>query len=52
MKLVENSYNYKTQPKSSDFRRLLDMIIDRVDTSEDETEWYDYIQDCASNWLI
>ena len=52
MKLVENSYNYSTQPKSSDVRRLLDMIINKVDTSENETEWYDYIQECASNWLV
>jgi len=52
MKLVENSYNYRTQPKSSDVRRLLDMIINKVDTSENETEWYDYIQECASNWLV
>lgn len=52
MKLVENSYNYRTQPKSSDVRRLLDMIINKVDSSEDEIEWYDYIQECASNWLL
>lgn len=52
MKLVENSYNYKSQPKSSDVRRLLDMIINKVDSSENEIEWYDYIQECASNWLI
>lgn len=52
MKLVENSYNYKTQPKSSDIRKLLDTIINKVDSSENETEWYDYIQSCANNWLV
>ncbi len=52
MKLVENSYNYKTQPGSSDVRRLLDMIINKVDTSASETEWYDYIHECVSNWLV
>lgn len=52
MKLVENSYNYKTQPKSSDIRKLLDKIINKVDSSENETEWYDYIQTYASNWLV
>lgn len=52
MKLIENSYNYKTQPKSSDIRKLLDRIINKVDSSENETEWYDYIQICASNWLV
>lgn len=51
MKLVENSYNYKTQPKSSDIRKLLDTIINKVDSSENETEWYNYIQSCANNWL-
>lgn len=51
MKLVENSYNYKTQPKSSDIRKLLDTIINKVHSSENETEWYDYIQSCANNWL-
>ncbi len=52
MKLVENSYNYKIHPKSSDIRKLLDKIINKVDSSENETEWYDYIQSCASNWLV
>lgn len=52
MKLVENSYNYKTQPKSSDIRNLLDMIINKVNSSEDETEWYNYIQSCTSRWLL
>lgn len=51
MKLVENSYNYKTQPKSSDIRKLLDTIINKVDSSKNETEWYNYIQSCANNWL-
>ena len=51
MKLIENSYNYKTQPDSSDIRNLLDKIISKVNDSEDEAVWYDYIQELTSNWL-
>ena len=52
MKLVENSYNYKTRPKSSDVRSLLDQIISNVNSAKDEDEWYNYIQTCTSSWLI
>lgn len=52
VKLIENSYNYKAQPKSSDIRDLLDMIINKVDSSENETDWYNYIQSYTSSWLV
>lgn len=52
IKMVENSYNYKAHPKPSDVRRLLDMIINKVDSSENETVWYEYIQTCTGNWLV
>lgn len=52
MKLVENSYNYESHPKSTDIRNLLDDIIDKAVSASDEIEWYDYIQSIASNWLV
>ena len=52
MKLIENSYNYRAHPKSSDIHNLLKKIIDKVDSSSNEIEWYDYIQICANNWLV
>lgn len=51
IKLIENSYNYKSKPKEADIRNLLDKIINKVDTSQNEIEWYDYIRDNTINWL-
>lgn len=51
MKLVENSYNYQTQPTSTDIRRFLDFVMKKCEYAEDEKQWSYEIQACVDNWL-
>ena len=52
MKMIENSYNYKTQPTPKDIRRFLDKVIEQIDLSENENEWNTQIQNCVDSWLV
>ncbi|MBE6689263.1 MAG: AlwI family type II restriction endonuclease [Ruminococcaceae bacterium] len=52
MKMIENSYNYKTQPTPKDIRRFLDKVIEQIDLSENENEWNAQIQNCVDSWLV
>ena len=51
MRLVENSYNYETQPVPSDIRRFLDYAIKLCDSATDENQWKCGIQACVDLWL-
>lgn len=51
MRLIENSYNYETQPVSSDIRRFLDYAIRLCEQSTDENHWRCGIQSCVDMWL-
>lgn len=51
MRLVENSYNYKTQPVSADIRRFLDYALKFCETATDENHWRYGIQSCVDMWL-
>ena len=52
MRLVENSYNYKTQPAPADVRRFLDAVIEEGEQAADENDWRDRIQNCVDTWLV
>ena len=39
MRLIENSYNYKTQPVPNDIRRFLDYAIKLCEKATDENHW-------------
>lgn len=51
MKLVDNSYNYKSHPVPSDIRRFLDEAIALCDSATDENHWYSGIQECVNKWM-
>ena len=51
MKLVDNSYNYKSHPVPSDIRRFLDEAIELCDSAADENQWYAGIQECVDKWM-
>lgn len=51
MKLVENSYNYKSQPTPNDVRHFLDLAIEQGELAADENDWRDRIQNCVDTWL-
>lgn len=52
MRLVENSYNYKTHAKPSDVRAFLDKAINEILNSSNEKEWKSKLDDCVNNWLV
>lgn len=52
MRLVENSYNYATQPTPADVRCLLDAVIEKGIAATDENEWREQIQSCIDSWLV
>lgn len=52
MKLIENSYNYKTQPSPTDIRHFLDHAINLCEKSTDEIHWKCGIQACVDTWLV
>lgn len=51
MRLIENSYNYETQPVPSDIRRFLDYTIKLCEKATDENHWRCGIQACVDMWL-
>jgi hypothetical protein len=51
MKLVDNSYNYKSYPNPNDIYSLLQSIISTVEKSIDENDWFEKIRDIVNNWL-
>lgn len=51
MRLIENSYNYKTQPIPNDIRRFLDYAIKLCEKATDENHWRCGIQACVDTWL-
>jgi len=52
MLLVENAYNYKTQPKPNNIRDFLDKALKQEELSIDENDWYNRIRMCTSEWLV
>lgn len=51
MRLVENSYNYHTQPTSHNIRQFLDEVMQQEELATDENDWNDKIQQCVAQWL-
>ncbi len=51
MRLIENSYNYRTQPVSADILRFLKYAIYLCEKSKDENHWSSAIQMCVDLWL-
>lgn len=51
MRLIENSYNYETQPEPKDIRRFLDYAIMLWEKASDENNWRSGIQACVDMWL-
>lgn len=51
MRLIENSYNYATQPVSADVRAFLDKAIAQGEIASDENDWRERIQMCVNEWL-
>ena len=51
MRLIENSYNYKTQPEPKDIRLFLDDAIMLCEKATDENNWRSSIQTCVDMWL-
>lgn len=51
MKLVDNSYNYKSHPVPSDIRKFLDEAIELCDSAADENQWYVELQECVDKWM-
>ena len=52
MRLVENSYNYHTQPTSHDIRQFLDEVMRQEELAKDENDWNEKIQNCVAQWLV
>ncbi len=52
MRLIENSYNYETQPVPNDIRRFLDYAIKLCEKAKDENHWRYGIQACVDMWLV
>ena len=51
MRLVENSYNYHTQPAPHKIRQFLDEVMRQEELATDENDWNDKIQNCVAQWL-
>ncbi|MBR1561407.1 MAG: AlwI family type II restriction endonuclease [Clostridia bacterium] len=52
MRLVDNSYNYHTQPTPHDIRQFLDEVMRQEELAADENDWSDRIQNCVAQWLV
>lgn len=52
MRLVENSYNYSTQPTPKNIRQFLDEVMRQEELAVDENAWFESIQNCVIQWLI
>lgn len=51
MRLVENSYNYHTQPTPHNIRQFLDEVMRQEELAVDENDWNGRIQKCVAEWL-
>ena len=51
MRLVENSYNYHTQPTPHNIRQFLDEVMRQEELATDENDWNGKIQNCVTQWL-
>ncbi|MBQ8130463.1 MAG: AlwI family type II restriction endonuclease, partial [Clostridia bacterium] len=51
MRLVENSYNYHTQPTPHNIRQFLDEVMRQEELATDENDWNEKIQNCVAQWL-
>ena len=51
MRLVENSYNYHTQPTPHNIRQFLDEVMRQEELAVDENDWNEIIQNCVAEWL-
>lgn len=51
MRLVENSYNYHSQPTPHNIRQFLDEVMRQEEIAVDENDWNDKIQECVAQWL-
>lgn len=51
MKLIENSYSYKTQPTPTDIRHFLDYALKLCEKAVDENNWRSDLQTCVDTWL-
>lgn len=51
MRLVENSYNYHTQPTPHNIRQFLDEVMRQEELATDENDWNEKIQNCVTQWL-
>lgn len=51
MRLVENSYNYSTQPTPNNIKQFLDEVMRQEELAADENDWNDKIQNCVAQWL-
>lgn len=52
MRLVENSYNYHTQPTPHNIRQFLDEVMRQEELATDENDWNEKIQNCVARWLV
>ncbi len=52
MRLIENSYNYHTQPTPQDIRQFLDEVMLQEEFAMDENDWNNKIQNCVTQWLV
>ena len=51
MRLVENSYNYHTQPTAHNIQQFLDEVMRQEELATDENDWSNRIQNCVVQWL-
>lgn len=52
MRLIENSYNYHTQPTPHNIRQFLDEVMRQEELALDENDWNEKIQNCVTQWLV
>lgn len=52
MRLIENSYNYHTQPNPHNIRQFLDEVMRQEELASDEKDWNEKIQNCVTQWLV
>jgi len=52
MRLIENSYNYHTQPTPHNIRQFLDEVMRQEELASDEKDWNEKIQNCVTQWLV
>lgn len=52
MRLVENSYNYPSQPTSHNIKQFLDEVMHQETIAVDENDWAERIKNCVEQWLV